>query len=496
MRWFKKNFYLNFSIIFLSILCLNEALLLRKSFKASKSPLKSKSKFSQNCRNSSFISQIIDHFNFNPSNDRKYKQRYIIFDKYAISNSPIFFYTGNEGDIQLFCENTGFIWEIAPKFDAVVVFAEHRYYGSSLPFGNESFVAPNIDFLTSEQALADYAYLVKHLKSTDQRLKNSPVVAFGGSYGGMLAAWFRMKYPNLINGAIAASAPIWQFSTNCEAFQSVVTFSFKKFDSECPDLIRFSWDIINQYGQSDKGLSELKEIFGLCKPLKSSKQLKDWIADIYGNTAMVNYPYETNFLAPLPAWPVRVMCSNITRYFNKSNPLSVLKSIYHGINVFLNYTGTSSCFDVESDTPSDIGMVAWTYQTCTEFVFPMCTNGIEDMFEKQDWDPLAYNRECYDQFKTMPREEWPLINYGGSSHDIKYHSNLIFSNGNLDPWSAGGVLNDVNEKLKAVIIENGAHHLGKESNEKDPDSVLIARLKEIEAINTWIQDHLKSLLID
>lgn len=40
---------------------------------------------------------------------------------------------------------------------------------------------------------------------------------------------------------------------------------------------------------------------------------------------------------------------------------------------------------------------------------------------------------------------------------------LIFINllADLDPWCSGGVLETINDRLPAILIKNGAHHLGK-----------------------------------
>ena len=85
-----------------------------------------------------------------------------------------------------------------------IVFAEHRYEGKSVPplDGVEDCVA----YGTTAQALADYTALVVSLKK--EYGTDAPVIAFGGSYGGMLAGWARVVAPSVFTGSIAASAPV------------------------------------------------------------------------------------------------------------------------------------------------------------------------------------------------------------------------------------------------------------------------------------------------
>lgn len=433
-----------------------------------------------------YFEVLVDHFGFTANTT--FKLRYLINDTFSSQNekAPIFFYTGNEGDITLFANNTGFIWEIAPEFEAVVVFAEHRYYGESMPFGNKSYSDPqHLGYLTSSQALADYIELITHLK---KKYKHSPVIAFGGSYGGMLSAWIRMKYPGYVAGSVASSAPIWYFTglTPCDAFNRVLTSAFQATSETCVENIKKSWKAINEITKTDDGKAWVSAAWKLCNPLKAKKDvtdLKDWLSDVYGMLGMVNYPYPTNFMAPLPAYPIKAVCKKILDPSLQGKQL--LKALFEAVSIYFNGTKTEKCLNIEQYATAQLGDLGWDFQACTEMVMPMCANGINDMFEPSKWNFKQYSDNCYNQFKVRPVVDMAVHNYNGKN--IHTASNIIFSNGLLDPWSAGGVLTKVSRSIQTIIIPDAAHHLDlRESNKADPISVVAARKIYKHTIRHWI----------
>lgn len=85
---------------------------------------------------------------------------------------------------------------LAQEFKGLVVFGEHRYFGKSYPFDKSvAFDADHNIWLTVEQTMMDYVELIKEIRYI-YNAQFSPCIVFGGSYGGMLAVWLRMKFPH------------------------------------------------------------------------------------------------------------------------------------------------------------------------------------------------------------------------------------------------------------------------------------------------------------
>lgn len=456
-----------------------------------------------------WIEQKVDHFSWLGANATNssgqpatYQMRYLLNTQFwdpSDRKAPLFFYTGNEGDVTLYANHTGLIWENAHKFKALVVFAEHRYYGESLPFGADYM--QHLQYLSHEQALADYTELIYHLQS-EYEVDGHPVIAFGGSYGGMLSAWFRMKYPSIVHGAIAASAPILGFpgfpSFHGENYWSVVTRDASPITgaaANCVPNARKAWSRIFALAETEQGRANLTSLFNLCKPLASvdeGEQLAMSVLFSFDNMAMGNFPYPSSYLtggvADLPAWPVRVACEHLAPEFSDDEAL--LSAVRDASNVFNNASKDQQCYKIPSAEDFD-GI--WDFQWCTQML-PQETyfnsNGETDMFWKRTITQAEITAQCQKNWGVTPDPDWIRVSYGDAQ--LKYATNIVFSNGLLDPWSSGGVRelpSGASPSLKIVTIEEGAHHLDLFfSHELDPESVTKARKIEIEQIHKWIDE--------
>ena len=200
---------------------------------------------------------------------------------------------------------------------------------------------------------------------------------------------------------------------------------------------------------------------------------------------MVNYPMPTNFLAPLPAYPIAEICRAIDHTSG-----SLLDKISAGVNIFYNFTGQiPSCYDLSADPNGEDN---WGYQYCTQMTMPMESNPLTSMFPPTTWNLTEVAEGCEKMYNVTPRADWILTEFGGrnmAAYLRHFGSNILFAAGTLDPWTAGCVTKELDWRLPVILIKGGAHHLDlRSSNKDDPKSVVDARKLEAYWVRKWVAD--------
>eukprot|EP00825_Cyclidium_porcatum_P018766 TRINITY_DN2135_c0_g1_i3.p1 TRINITY_DN2135_c0_g1~~TRINITY_DN2135_c0_g1_i3.p1 ORF type:complete len:442 (+),score=68.37 TRINITY_DN2135_c0_g1_i3:540-1865(+) len=421
-----------------------------------------------------------------------------LFLKTKIKNN--YYNKGNEGPVEMYYNNSGFFNEdLASHFGALIVYMEHRYFGDSWPFGDEqtSFLPQNAVYLTSLQALYDYVTFLNFIR----KVYNCPretcsVIVTGGSYGAMLASWFRLKFPNVVDGAYAASAPIVQFQNrqglDFEVYSAVATGNYIKYNANIK--IKDAYNRLQRIQQSGNKMDYemLSKAINTCDPVNSSDDVEliaDWMDNAYQYMAMTNYPYDTDFLMHLPPWPANNSCNPFENITSTSADFDLFNAVRYSCEIYYNYDKIYTCNNISSISPSTNDMSGWDVLACADLAMPISSDGVRDMFRNIQWDPVAYNQECQSQFELWPDLSWVLNFYGGIiDEDFSFASNIFFTNGMLDPWSAGGVyLTNSSLNVGHILMPASAHHLDlRLPNAADPSYVVNGRAEVFQYIQLWL----------
>ena len=127
------------------------------------------------------------------------------------------------------------------------------------------------------------------------------------------------------------------------AYDDIATDDYRKADENCPVSIRQGFDLLAKYRTSSAKYADIQAIFGLCDlPTAESVQaLIGTLDNSLGTMAMVDYPYPTDFIEPLPGYPINVACQSVAQAMetHQGDEDQALYAIAAAGTVFYNYAG-------------------------------------------------------------------------------------------------------------------------------------------------------------
>lgn len=446
-----------------------------------------------------FLEQPLDHFNaMSKVLGKTFRQRYYVNkENWQGGSSPVFLFIGGEGTLTPGRVEAGEIFELSKDHGALLVAAEHRFYGASL--NNDGLQLEELQHLSSQQALADLATFIDHIKAKYHVPGDAKWVCFGGSYPGALSAWFRLKYPHLVFAAVASSAPV-RAITNFEGYNEVVAASLSSDlvggSSDCLDMVKKAFQTVD-FKITTGQFKELESDFLSCGPIQEKMDIVTFVSNLAGYfMGVVQYNEE------IPGQNISMICKAMLSTGDPYENLITVNKMFLdlsnekcGDNSYANYTAMMMNTTVDL-TAVGAGMRQWTYQTCSQFgYYQTCDANTSCPFSHLMTLANSDLQVCQQVFKIDPSDvdnnvQFSLDYYGGNHTQ---QTRIIFVNGSIDPWHWLSILrNQTSLGEYAVFIQGTAHcaDLGT-AKSTDPPSLTLARMQIAGLLNSFLKsdDH-------
>lgn len=96
-----------------------------------------------------------------------------------------------------------------------------------------------------------------------------------------------------------------------------------------------------------------------------------------------------------------------------------------------------------------------------------------------------------------PQFDYALNYFGGKvpRRDFLAHTNIVWVNGEFDPWHGGGVNTNITSGTTAIFVKHSAHHYDlRMPNDLDTPQIREARFIEEMHLKTWISNWGKNIM--
>ncbi|GAA99823.1 uncharacterized protein L969DRAFT_91764 [Mixia osmundae IAM 14324] len=466
------------------------------------------------------IDMPINHFpgdpKYQPTNET-FKLRYFVNADHYKPGGAVLIWNAGEGSADdqtaAIFSNRTFIYNLTQSTNSVGIVLEHRYYGKSIPM--PSFSTDDLQYLTVEQALADWEYFAKNaeLPTLPQLItqNKAPLIYLGASYSGALAAWQSVVYPTTFWGYIASSAVTVSILDFAAYVNPVRDFAPR----DCVANLSAALDLIDTTSESMR--KPLQSIFGLPQdqlefvdfvnvlaegPLEwqssSGNQREfsafcDAISTGDGVQASDTLLEESGLAAA--SEPAR---SAVLRYASYITNRTLTDCEDGNLNKCF---GTNNATDLQlADLDQDWRL--WAWQTCSQMAFFMTGNVPtgEAAIMSKHIDLAYYKRVCQTTFPPGTFNKLPevpdmasVLKYGG--YGIR-HPRLAFVDGTEDPWRpctphADAAPPRISTTDEPYLLVQGGVHGADFGGRYGPNQTATnneARATELSILQSWIAD--------